>query len=316
MRSISSRGVRGRPTGRARLFQRQYQRKPRRCQAMTVSGFTTRNASRHRGQSRESRTQQRRSAGWSWTRRGPSRRCRTKTWWRSARSSASRSERRRKRSRTAVNRTTRTLIIRSLWRSQTQRKIPFQFNTYGIFGRHEPGVTGWLPETPAGGGRSPIGGADAQGSYGYAPPRVSGASGARLVGRVSALAPGPPRRTVGPRARGPEDPRTAVPTGAAAPGCAPTCRPCVHPGDLPAPHVRSPRAASPVSRANRKRNLGGGCRPIRPIGMHRVTACRLGCPCRPFMKDITPSTPGTGSHQTTGDPPPWPRDEGDKRVPR
>ena len=51
----------GRPT---RLdFQAQKRAKPRRCQAITVAGFTIARASAHRDQSRETRTQKARSIG-------------------------------------------------------------------------------------------------------------------------------------------------------------------------------------------------------------------------------------------------------------
>ncbi len=49
---ISSRvslGTLGRPACPCRTFQVQYQRNPRRCQPITVAGFTIRSADRHRG---------------------------------------------------------------------------------------------------------------------------------------------------------------------------------------------------------------------------------------------------------------------------
>src|SRR5262249_43538611 len=42
-------GTLGRPACPCRTFQVQYQRNPRRCQLMTVAGFTIKSADRHRG---------------------------------------------------------------------------------------------------------------------------------------------------------------------------------------------------------------------------------------------------------------------------
>jgi hypothetical protein len=53
MRSMASRDREGRPCG-WRLFQFQYSRNPRRCQAITVSGLTITRADRHSRQSCES----------------------------------------------------------------------------------------------------------------------------------------------------------------------------------------------------------------------------------------------------------------------
>ena len=121
MSSTTAPGTAGRPDARLWLFQPQYQRKPRRCHAMTVSGFTRSNASRQRGQSRDNTTQEIRSAGRSWTRRRPCCRWSTRTWWRSARSSASRSVRRRTMSRIPLRRAIRAVTIDRLWRSDTPK---------------------------------------------------------------------------------------------------------------------------------------------------------------------------------------------------
>jgi len=62
---ISSRvslGTLGRPACPCRTFQVQYQRNPRRCQPITVAGFTIRSADRHRGQHWNNHTHKRRSA--------------------------------------------------------------------------------------------------------------------------------------------------------------------------------------------------------------------------------------------------------------
>ena len=55
-------GRHGRSPDAARLFQLQHSRKPRRCQAMTVSGLTMTSAVRHPVQTRDSQTQSKRSA--------------------------------------------------------------------------------------------------------------------------------------------------------------------------------------------------------------------------------------------------------------
>src|SRR5215471_20012921 len=65
---ISSRvsfGTHGRPGRPCRTFQVQYQRKPRRCQSITVAGFTIHSAEHHRDQNWDNATQKRRSAGFS-----------------------------------------------------------------------------------------------------------------------------------------------------------------------------------------------------------------------------------------------------------
>src|SRR5262245_21942966 len=51
--------------GPCRTFQVQYQRKPRRCQSITVAAFTIQRASRHRDQNWDNATQKRRSTGFS-----------------------------------------------------------------------------------------------------------------------------------------------------------------------------------------------------------------------------------------------------------
>jgi hypothetical protein len=81
-----SAGTDGRPS-RRRLFHVHHSRKPRRCQAMTVSGFTMTSAVRHPAQTRASMTQSQRSVFASWTRRGRVR-CSTSSWCRKARISS------------------------------------------------------------------------------------------------------------------------------------------------------------------------------------------------------------------------------------
>ena len=68
IRSRISNDTAGRPSG-CRLFQVQYNRKPFRCQAITVSGFTMIKADCQPLQSRESQTQQTRSQAFIRTRR-------------------------------------------------------------------------------------------------------------------------------------------------------------------------------------------------------------------------------------------------------
>jgi len=95
MRSPTSCGTSGLPGIPLLLFHRQYQRKPRRCQAITVSGFTISNAERHPDQRRDSPTQKSRSAEFKRSRP----RCdlfRTVSWWRRARISTCRAARDRK----------------------------------------------------------------------------------------------------------------------------------------------------------------------------------------------------------------------------
>jgi len=82
----TSAGTVGRPI-RRRLFQAHHSRKPRRCQAMTVSGLTMTNAVRHPVEMRESRLQSQRSAFASRNRRGRVR-CSTYSWCRNARTSS------------------------------------------------------------------------------------------------------------------------------------------------------------------------------------------------------------------------------------
>jgi GH24 family phage-related lysozyme (muramidase) len=75
----------GRPS-RRRLFQADQSRKPCRCQAMTVSGFTGTSAVCHSAQTRASMTQSQRSVLACRTRCGPVR-CSTSSWCRKARMS-------------------------------------------------------------------------------------------------------------------------------------------------------------------------------------------------------------------------------------
>jgi hypothetical protein len=82
----TSAGTVGRPK-RRRLSQVHQSRKPRRCQAMTVSGLTITIAVRHPVQMRESRPQSQRSAFASRNVRGRVR-CRTWSWCRNARTSS------------------------------------------------------------------------------------------------------------------------------------------------------------------------------------------------------------------------------------
>ena len=78
-----SAGTLGRPR-RRRLFHVHHSRKPCRCQAMTVSGFTITSLVRHPAQTRANRTQSQRSVFYSRTRRGRVR-CSTLNWCRKAR---------------------------------------------------------------------------------------------------------------------------------------------------------------------------------------------------------------------------------------
>jgi hypothetical protein len=82
----TSAGTVGRPMWR-RLFQAHHSRKPRRCQAMTVSGLTMTSAVRHPGQMRKSWPQSQRSAFASRNRRGRVC-CSTCNWCRNARTSS------------------------------------------------------------------------------------------------------------------------------------------------------------------------------------------------------------------------------------
>jgi hypothetical protein len=79
-------GTVGRPM-RRRLFQAHHSPKPRRCQAMTVSGLTITTVVRHPVSTRESTTQSQRSAGASCNRRGRER-CSTCSWCRKASTSS------------------------------------------------------------------------------------------------------------------------------------------------------------------------------------------------------------------------------------
>src|SRR5882724_806774 len=86
---ISSRvsfGTHGRPAFPCRTFHVQYQRKPRRCQSMTVSGLTITSEDLHRHQERDNQTHKRRSADFSLG--FGIFRCRTVTWCRSAKISS------------------------------------------------------------------------------------------------------------------------------------------------------------------------------------------------------------------------------------
>ena len=68
IRSRTSREIVGRPAWPCRIFQVQNRRNPLRCQAITVSGLTMASTERHSQQTRERKTQNRRSAGVSFGR--------------------------------------------------------------------------------------------------------------------------------------------------------------------------------------------------------------------------------------------------------
>ena len=105
----TSSGTVGRPV-RRRLFHVQNNRKPRRCQAMTVSGWTMTSAVRHPVQTRDSQTQSHRSAFASRNRRGRVR-CSTCSWWRNASTSSWSAARERAPSRSVRSSERRTDII-------------------------------------------------------------------------------------------------------------------------------------------------------------------------------------------------------------
>jgi hypothetical protein len=77
--SRTSLGIEGLPARPCRLFQVQKNRKPLRCQATTVSGFTRTRAERQSGQTCDSHVQKSRSEGRSLGRLGTER-LRTLTW--------------------------------------------------------------------------------------------------------------------------------------------------------------------------------------------------------------------------------------------
>jgi hypothetical protein len=63
IKALCSSGMQGRPGLRER--HRQYRWNPRRCQAITVAGFTNASGERHSDHTLETATQQARSTGWS-----------------------------------------------------------------------------------------------------------------------------------------------------------------------------------------------------------------------------------------------------------
>src|SRR5262245_61264189 len=77
--SRTSLGIEGLPARPCQLFQVQKNRKPFRCQATTVTGFTRTRAERQSGQTRDSHVQKSRSEGRSLGRFGTER-LRTLTW--------------------------------------------------------------------------------------------------------------------------------------------------------------------------------------------------------------------------------------------
>ena len=87
IKSRTSCGTAGRPRFPRRTFQVQYRRKPLRCQAMTVSGFTISRADFQSVQTRRNQTQKIRSVGRSFNRFGADRRS-TPSWCRKARFSS------------------------------------------------------------------------------------------------------------------------------------------------------------------------------------------------------------------------------------
>jgi hypothetical protein len=95
IRSRTSRETSGRPGLPRRTFQVQNNRKPARCQAMTVSGWTMASAERQSLQTRDSQTHNRRSPGVNFGRVLADLRS-TPIWWRGAKFSSWRVARERK----------------------------------------------------------------------------------------------------------------------------------------------------------------------------------------------------------------------------
>ena len=108
MRSRNSRDTLGLPGVLCLLFQVQYRRNPRRCQAMTVSGLTMMSAERQRDHSGSSHAHKKRSSVVSRTRTGCDLRS-TLIWWRRARISNCTAARVRKEEQRVVNRETNRL---------------------------------------------------------------------------------------------------------------------------------------------------------------------------------------------------------------
>jgi hypothetical protein len=118
----TSAGTRGRPV-RARLFHLQNQRKPWRCEAMTVAGRTMIRGRCHPVHTRDSQTQKTRSAGAS---RSRARRDRSRTWICSTRDFTQ--------ARSAERRTSRTTSFTHSVRAADANS--HRTNRFGLFSRH------------------------------------------------------------------------------------------------------------------------------------------------------------------------------------
>src|SRR5215831_4700552 len=98
----TSLGTAGRPALPCRTFQAQNNRKPFRCQPMTVDALTTKMLDCQSFQTAHSQAHKNRSAGVSFGRL--TERCRTPSWWRRARISSCSAARLRKEAKTAAQR--------------------------------------------------------------------------------------------------------------------------------------------------------------------------------------------------------------------
>jgi hypothetical protein len=133
-------GTVGRPI-RRRLLQAHHSRKPRRCQAMTISGLTMTSVVRHPVSTRESTTQSQRSACASRNRRGRER-CSTCSWCRKASTSSWSAARERAHVRRVRRSETSTdIIAQKRIQRWPQHQLPQQERTFQqpqdpVSGRH------------------------------------------------------------------------------------------------------------------------------------------------------------------------------------
>src|SRR5438445_3863704 len=132
IRSRTSREMTGRPGWPCRTFQVQNQRKPARCQAMTVSGLTIASAERQSLQRRDRQIHNRRSLKVNFG-RFLADLCSTPIWWRRAKFSSSRAAR----ERNIGDRVARSVVRAMSIGENYERNInPHPLRHFEIFARH------------------------------------------------------------------------------------------------------------------------------------------------------------------------------------
>jgi hypothetical protein len=132
-----SNGTRGLPGLPRRIFQVQNKRKPLRCQPITVAALMIKIPDRHSFQTADNQAHSIRSVGVSFGRFTD--RCRTPSWWRSARISICRAIRLRKDARTVTN----SAAIIGTHQNRRRDGNPQTISHFGVYENHNVPDTNW-----------------------------------------------------------------------------------------------------------------------------------------------------------------------------